>query len=131
MNIGVISVSESIFAVPKIIVAKYSYIRYNIQNSSLRQLMEVFMVHIPVSEFKNEISETLNRVVYAGERVALQRHGKDVVALVSMREAAILEDIEKMEDEIDLREALKALKRIRSGISDVVDWEEAKKELDL
>lgn len=89
------------------------------------------MVHIPVSEFKNEISETLNRVVYAGERVALQRHGKDVVALVSMREAAILEDIEKMEDEIDLREALKALKRIRSGISDVVDWEEAKKELDL
>jgi len=87
------------------------------------------MIHIPVSEFKNEISETLNRVVYAGERVLLQRHGKDVAALVSVKEVELLEEIERMEDEIDLKEALKALKEIRSGKDRVVPWDEVKKDL--
>lgn len=86
------------------------------------------MVHIPVSEFKNEISETLNRVVYAGERVLLQRHGKDVAALVSMRELQVLEDIEQMEDEIDLKEALIALKDLKSGKDKVVSWNDVKKD---
>lgn len=89
------------------------------------------MVHIPVSEFKNEISETLNRVVYAGERVLLQRHGKDVAALVSMEEFKILEEIEELEDQIDLKEALSVLQKIKSGKTDAVSLEEAKKELGL
>jgi prevent-host-death family protein len=89
------------------------------------------MVHIPVSEFKNEISETLNRVVYAGERVLLQRHGKDVAALVSLKELKILEEIEEKEDEIDLREARKALEEIKSGKDTVVSWDDAKKEFGL
>jgi prevent-host-death family protein len=89
------------------------------------------MVHIPVSEFKNEISETLNRVVYTGERVLLQRHGKDVVALVSMKELKVLEDIEQLEDEIDLKEALKALKDIKSGKDKVVSWDDVKKDFGL
>jgi prevent-host-death family protein len=89
------------------------------------------MVHLPVSEFKNEIAETLNRVVYAGERVLLQRHGKDIAALVSMKELKILEEIEEMEDEIDLKEALKALKDIKSGKDKVVAWEDVKKEFSI
>lgn len=89
------------------------------------------MVHIPVSEFKNEIAEILNRVIYAGERVLLQRHGKDVAALVSMKELEILERIEEMEDEIDLKEALKALKDIKSGKDKVVAWDDVKKEFGL
>lgn len=86
------------------------------------------MVHIPVSEFKNEISETLNRVVYAGERVLLQRHGKDVAALVSMRELQVLEDIEQIEDEIDLKEAIIALRDLKSGKDKVVSWDDVKKD---
>lgn len=86
------------------------------------------MVHIPVREFKNEISETLNRVVYTGERVLLQRHGKDVVALVSMKELHVLENIERMEDEIDLKEAHKALKEIKSGKDKIVVWNDVKKD---
>jgi prevent-host-death family protein len=86
------------------------------------------MVHIPVSEFKNEISETLNRVVYSGERVLLQRHGKDVVALVSMKELQVLEDIEQMEDEIDIKKALIALKDLKSGKDKAVTWDEVKKD---
>lgn len=89
------------------------------------------MVHIPVSEFKNEIAETLNRVAYAGERVLLQRHGKNVAALVSIKELEILEDIEQMEDEIDLKKALKALKDIKSGKDKVVAWDDVKKEFGL
>jgi prevent-host-death family protein len=89
------------------------------------------MVHMPVSEFKNEIAETLNRVVYAGERVCLQRHGKDVAAVVSMKEVKILEEIEQMEDEIDLREALKALKELKSGKDKVIAWDDVKKDFGL
>lgn len=89
------------------------------------------MIHIPVSEFKNEIAETLNRVMYAGERVLLQRHGKDVVAIISVKELELLERIEQFEDEQDIKEALKTLKKIKSGETDVVPWDEAKKELHL
>ncbi|NLG17733.1 MAG: type II toxin-antitoxin system Phd/YefM family antitoxin [Fibrobacter sp.] len=89
------------------------------------------MVHIPVSEFKNEIAETLNKVVYAGERVALQRHGKDVAVLVSMKELEILEEIEELEDEIDLKEALKALKDLKSGKDKIVSWDDVKKEFGI
>jgi prevent-host-death family protein len=89
------------------------------------------MVHIPVSEFKNEIAETLNRVVYAGERVLLQRHGKDVAALVSIKEVEILEEIEQMEDEIDLKAALKALNELKSGKDTTVAWDEVKKEFGI
>ena len=89
------------------------------------------MVHLPVSEFKNEIAEVVNRVAYAGERVLLQRHGKDVAALVSMKELKVLEEIERMEDEIDLKEALKALREIKSGKDKVAAWNSVKKDFGL
>jgi prevent-host-death family protein len=89
------------------------------------------MFHIPVSDFKNEIAEVINRVAYAGERVLLQRHGKDVAALVSMKELKILQEIEQMEDEVDLKEALKALKEIKSGKDKVTSWDSVKKDFGL
>jgi prevent-host-death family protein len=89
------------------------------------------MYHIPVSDFKNEIAETLNRVAYSGERVLLQRHGKDVAALVSMKELHILEDLERIEDEQDENEAAIVLNSIKSGKSKVIPWEDAKKKLGI
>jgi prevent-host-death family protein len=89
------------------------------------------MYHIPVSDFKNEIAETLNRVAYSGERVLLQRHGKDVAALVSMKELHILEDLERIEDEQDEKEAAIVLNSIKSGKSKAIPWEDAKKELGI
>jgi prevent-host-death family protein len=89
------------------------------------------MVHMPVSEFKNEIAETLNRVVYAGERVSLQRHGKDVAALVSMKDMEFLEELERLEDEQDVKDAINALKEIKSGKDKVVPWDEVKKKFGL
>jgi predicted DNA-binding protein len=61
----------------------------------------------------------------------LQRHGKDVVALVSMKELKIVEKIDEMEDKVDLKEALKILQKIKSGQTDTISLEEAKQELGL
>jgi antitoxin Phd len=89
------------------------------------------MVHLPVSEFKNEIAETLNRVVYAGERIVLQRHGKDVAAVVSIKELQILDEIERQEDEIDHKEALRTLKELKVGKDKIIAWDDVKKDFGL
>jgi hypothetical protein len=48
--------------------------------------------------------------------------------MVSMRKLQVLEDIEQMEDEIDLKEALIALKNLKSGKDNVVSWSDVKKD---
>ncbi|MCK8678577.1 type II toxin-antitoxin system Phd/YefM family antitoxin [Streptomyces lichenis] len=48
---------------------------------------------IPVTQARAELAELINRVVYAGERVVVTRHGKPLVALVS---AADLERLEAL-----------------------------------
>jgi len=62
---------------------------------------------VNIGRFRNNIADALNRVAYGGERVILARRGKGVVALVSMDDLAVLE---RLEDESDLRAALKARK---------------------
>lgn len=89
------------------------------------------MVHIPVNEFKNEISETLNRVEKTGERVLIQNEGKDVAALVSMKELKILEELEQIEDALDAKDALKVLRKMKSGKSKLISWDDAKKDLGI
>ncbi|MCL2688369.1 MAG: type II toxin-antitoxin system Phd/YefM family antitoxin [Chitinispirillia bacterium] len=85
--------------------------------------------HIPVSEFKNEISETLNRVAYSGDSIALQRHGKDVAVIISVKKYELLEHIlERMEDEEDIKDALKAREEIKSGKDKVIKWDDVKGE---
>ena len=59
------------------------------------------------SKVRKDLSDTLNRVAYGGERIVLRRRGRNVAALVSM---ADLKMIEEIEDRIDIREARKALK---------------------
>ncbi len=62
---------------------------------------------VNIANFRNNIADALNRVAYGGERVVLARRGKGVVALVSMNDLATLE---RLEDESDLKAALKARK---------------------
>ena len=89
------------------------------------------MVHMPVSEFKNSIGEILNQVAYAGERVFLQRRGKDIAAIVSISDLKTLKEIEAMENKIDLEKAQEALKELRDGKDTTVSWEDARKILRL
>ena len=55
---------------------------------------------------RENLSEILNRVAYAIDRVRNTRRGKAVAAVVPIED---LELIERLEDQIDIREAEKAL----------------------
>ncbi|MFE1325344.1 type II toxin-antitoxin system Phd/YefM family antitoxin [Streptomyces sp. NPDC058735] len=47
---------------------------------------------IPVTQARAELADLINRVVYAGERVVVTRHGKPLVALVSADDLRRLEE---------------------------------------
>jgi prevent-host-death family protein len=61
---------------------------------------------LPASEVRKDLSTALNRVAFGGERLVLQRRGKDVAAVVSVEDLALLEDLE---DRRDVEAARKAL----------------------
>jgi hypothetical protein len=69
------------------------------------------------------MADALNRVVYQGERIALERHGKVVAALVSKED---LEVLEALEDRVDLAAARRALKEPGQR-----SWDEIKTTLGL
>jgi prevent-host-death family protein len=82
------------------------------------------MRRMTTSELRKDISEAVNRVAYAGDRIALQRSGKDVAVIVSVEDYELLSEIE---NRLDLDAVRKSLAEGGENIS----WEELKKELDL
>ena len=81
------------------------------------------MTRLATSSLREKLADALNRVAYSGERIVLERRGKDVAALVSLEDLAVLEELE---DRIDLEEAREALKE-----SGTVPWEEVRTRLGL
>jgi prevent-host-death family protein len=81
------------------------------------------MTRLSASAVREEFSETLNRVAYGGERIVLERRGKDVAALVPVGD---LELLERLEDHMDLDAARKALEEPGS-----VSLDELKAELGI
>ncbi len=65
------------------------------------------MTTLAATAFRDSFSETVNRVAYQGERIALERHGKTVAALVSAED---LELLQALEDRVDLAAARRALR---------------------
>jgi PHD/YefM family antitoxin component YafN of YafNO toxin-antitoxin module len=65
------------------------------------------MIRLAATVVRDTFSESVNRVAYQGERIALERYGKTVAALVS---ADDLELLQALEDRIDLAAAHKALR---------------------
>ena len=70
------------------------------------------MTEIGVADIRANLAEVINRVAYGGERIVLQRRGKQVLAVVSMEDLAL---IEELENRADIRAALKARKE-KGGI---------------
>jgi len=81
------------------------------------------MIHLAASELRKDLADALNRVAYRGERILLQRRGKNVAALVSKEDLALLESLE---DHSDVVAALKALDE-----PETIPWEKVREELGL
>jgi prevent-host-death family protein len=81
------------------------------------------MTRVSTTRAREALSDVINRVAYQGERIVLERHGKDVVAMVPVEDLQLLEDLE---DRMDLEEARKRLKTPGR-----VPWKEIKEKLGL
>ena len=81
------------------------------------------MTRVSTTRAREALSDVINRVVYQGERIVLERHGKDVAAVVSV---ADLELLEQLEDRMDLEEARRRLKEPGR-----IPWKEIKERLGL
>ncbi len=68
------------------------------------------------TEVPDELTEITSRVQFAGERIAMRKHGKTVAVLVPPSD---LEALEALEDRLDLLDALDALAdyRANGGVS--------------
>jgi prevent-host-death family protein len=84
------------------------------------------MSEYPASQARDQLSELISKAAYGKERVVLTRRGKKLVAIVPIED---LELIEQLEDEEDIRDALEAHARIKSGEEQTIPLEEAMKQL--
>jgi prevent-host-death family protein len=64
------------------------------------------------TDAREQLADVLNRVAYAGDRVRIARRGKVVAAVVPIGD---LEMIERLENEIDVREAEKSLREAKKN----------------
>ena len=81
------------------------------------------MTRLAATVVRDKFSDSINRVAYQGERIALERHGKTIAALVSAED---LELLEALEDRTDLAAARKALREAGRR-----NWTRVKAELGL
>jgi prevent-host-death family protein len=82
------------------------------------------MTTIPISKARDHLAELGNRVSLRGERLVVERRGKNLFALVPVEDVELLE---RLEDETDIRLARKAVKEGRPNIP----WEKVRKDLGL
>ena len=79
---------------------------------------------VSASRARDEFADLINRVAYGKETVLIHRRKKPVAAIIPLDDPEFLE---RIEDEIDVREARKA--RLEKGPN--IPWEEVKKRLRL
>lgn len=76
-----------------------------------------------MTELRHDFSKVANQVTYGGQRIRIKKNGDPAFALVPIED---LEVLEALEDQIDLKDALKALKEPGS-----IRLEDFKKKLGL
>ncbi len=82
------------------------------------------LTRLSTTKARDAFSDIINRVSYRGERIVLERRGKDVVALVPVEDLRLIEEIE---DRMDLEEALRRLREE----PETIPWKEIKARLGL
>ena len=68
-------------------------------------------MRIFTAKAKDQFSEVVNRAADGEERIILTRKGKEIAAVVSMKDVALLEEIEDLMDVEDARAAEKEAAR--------------------
>ena len=86
------------------------------------------MTTLDVTQVRKDFAETINRVSYGQERVAIRRHGKILAAVVSADDLEILEKLTMLRDVHDVKQALAASE---ANGERPIAWKEAKKLLGL
>ncbi len=86
------------------------------------------MTRLRASALRENLADALNRVAYGGERIVLERRGKQVAALVPLDDLALLN---ALEDRIDLDAARKALAEMKTKGRKPIPWETVKRQLGL
>lgn len=84
------------------------------------------MASITAARARGHLADVINTVAYAKERVVLTRRGKRVAAVIPVEDLDVLE---RIEDEIDLNVARKALADVRKH--GTIPWERIKRDLGL
>jgi prevent-host-death family protein len=82
------------------------------------------MTRVSTTAARKNFSGTLERVARKGERILLQRGGKDIAAIVSVEDLELLEELEDRRDVEDARVALR-----EPGPS--IPYEQVRRELGL
>ncbi len=83
---------------------------------------------LTTSEIRVDFADALNRVAYGKERIVLERHGKQVAALIPIEDLSALEEIE---DRYDAEAARRVLARVAANKEKPIPWKEARKKLKL
>ncbi len=81
-----------------------------------------------VSEARRDFADLVNRVSHGGQRIVLTKNSRRAAAIVSAEDLDLLESLE---DAIDVREARKALRRMKERGEKPIPWDQVKKELGL
>ena len=79
------------------------------------------MIRLSTSELRKDTADALNKVVYRGDRIALQRRGKDVAVIVSVEDYELLRAIEDRAD-------METIKKIKAEQGEDVLWDDLKRE---
>lgn len=81
--------------------------------------------YIDSSEARNHFTDVVNRVGYGHERLVVRRRGRDLAAVISMEDLAILERaIEADEDRFDVEQAERIL---ADPTEERISWSEIKR----
>lgn len=84
------------------------------------------MKQISTAEARKNMAELMNRAAYGGERFVVTRHGKELVAIVPVEDATLLDRLRGLLEERDYEAALREIAE-----TGTVSWEEVRRELDL
>jgi prevent-host-death family protein len=103
-------------------------VRTVLKGQYVREEKGNLMTRLAAAKVRQDFAETVNRVAYGRERIVLHRRGKDLAALISLEDLALLE---KLEDRLDAEEAEKILAESKAKGEKPIRWEKAKKALRL